>query len=147
LGPNIYLFEDDDSLRALLVELLHDDLHATVSVCHGLAELQEQCAAAPPDLIVADFWGASHLHLADNERSEISSLAAIAPMVLVSARNWALDAQASELGVVALMPKPLDIEGLLGVLRTTLSNPTPTGEQAESPPPHDAMSVFVLGWP
>ncbi len=147
MEPNIYLFEDDDSLRALLVELLHDELDATVSVCHSLAELQQQCAATPPALIVADFWGASNLQLADAERSEISSLAAIAPLVLVSARNWALDAQATELGVVALMPKPLDIEGFLEVLRTALSNATPTGEQAESLPPHDALSVFVLGWP
>ncbi len=92
MEPNIYLFEADDSLSALLVELLHDELDATVSVCHSLAELQQQCAATPPDLIVADFWGASHLQLAD-------------------------------------------------------ANANPTGEQAETLPPHDALSVFVLGWP
>jgi AmiR/NasT family two-component response regulator len=130
-----------------MAELLREELDAQISVCHSLAQLHELCATKPPDLIVADFWGTSHLHLADAERSEISALAAIAPLVLVSARNWAMDAQATELGVVALMPKPLDFEGFLEVLRTALSNAGPQGEQTDKQPPHDAMSVFVLGWP
>jgi DNA-binding NtrC family response regulator len=147
VGPNIYLFEDDESLRALVAELLRDELDAQISECHNLAELHELCASKPPDLIVADFWGTSHLRLADAERSEISMLAAIAPLVLVSARNWAFDTPATELGVVALMAKPLDLDGFVEILRTTLANVGSSSEQAGNLPPHDAMSVFVLGWP
>ncbi len=92
-----------------------------------MAELQEHCARLKPDLIVADFWGTSHLVLDEAERAEISALAAIAPVVLVSARNWALDAQASELGLVALLTKPLDLEGFVVVLRTALAGTPSVG--------------------
>lgn len=61
---------------------------------------------ADADLIVADFWGASHLRLAESERNEINALGALAPTVLVSARNWARDAETADLGVLALSPIP-----------------------------------------
>ena len=117
----IYLLEDDTSLRELLAEVLREDLDARLEVCATMAELQRHCATMTPDLIVADFWGTSHLTLDDAERSEITALAAIAPVVLVSARNWALDAQASDLGLVALLTKPLDIDRLIAVLRAALA--------------------------
>src|SRR3979490_412232 len=91
--PLVYLFEDDDSLRELLVEVLHDEIGAEVEICAGIAAVREQCAVRRPDLIVADFWGSSHLQLDDVERAEINAIAALAPTVLVSARNWALDAE------------------------------------------------------
>jgi len=94
MAPLIYLLEDDGSLRELLAEVLREELGARLEVCATMAELQAHCRATRPDLIVADFWGTSHLTLNDTERSEIAALAAIAPVVLVSARNWALDAQA-----------------------------------------------------
>jgi DNA-binding NtrC family response regulator len=148
--PRIFLFEDNEGLRDLLLELLQEELGAHVDSCGSIAQLREKCAAdGPPDLIVADFWGTSHLRLADSERSEIGSLAAIAPLVLVSARNWALDEQATELGVVALVPKPLDIEGFLTVIRAALAplDAAASEEQPMNLPQHEAMSVFVLGWP
>jgi DNA-binding response OmpR family regulator len=117
----IYLLEDDTSLRELLAEVLREDLDARLEVCATMAELQGHCATMTPDLIVADFWGTSHLTLDDAERSEITALAAIAPVVLVSARNWALDAQASDLGLVALLTKPLDIDRFIAVLRAALA--------------------------
>jgi DNA-binding NtrC family response regulator len=144
VAPHIYLFEDDDSLRELLSELLTDELGAQVEPCSSLADLEARCRAQAPDLIVADFWGTSHLTLSDKERSEISELAAIAPVVLVSARNWALNEQATDLGVVALMPKPLDIDGLLSVLRSVLGS---SDENASKLSPRKSMSLFVLGWP
>ena len=119
--PFIYLLEDDGSLRELLAEVLREELGARLEACATMAELQAHCATGKPDLIVADFWGTSHLTLDDAERSEITALAAIAPVVLVSARNWALDAQASDLGLVALLVKPLDIEMFVGVVRAALA--------------------------
>jgi CheY-like chemotaxis protein len=130
----IYVFEDDTSLRGLLVELLHDELQADVVACTRMPELRQRCLQQRPDLIVADFWGTSHLELDDTERDEIVELAAIAPLVLVSARNWALGAEPDELGVAALLPKPLDIERFAAVVQSTL---------ASGPQPN----VFVLGWP
>jgi DNA-binding NtrC family response regulator len=117
----IYLLEDDSSLRGLLAEVLHEELGAHLEACATMAELQTHCATRKPDLIVADFWGSSHLTLAEAERSEITALAAIAPVVLVSARNWAQDAQASDFGLAALLVKPLDIDRFVGVARAALA--------------------------
>jgi DNA-binding NtrC family response regulator len=144
VAPRIYLFEDDDGLRALLAELLRDELGAEVEPAHSLEDLHARCRVQAPDLIVADFWGTSHLKLADNERSEISELGAVAPLVLVSARNWVLNEPSTDLGVVALMPKPLDIDGLLEVLRSALHI---QDEKAAELPPRESLSLFVLGWP
>ena len=117
----IYLLEDDDSLRALLAEVVREEVEAHLELCSTMTELQALCATRTPDLIVADFWGTSHLTLDDAERSEISALAAIAPVVLVSARNWAQDAQAADFGLLALLPKPVDIDRFVVVLRTSLA--------------------------
>jgi DNA-binding response OmpR family regulator len=121
MAPLVYLLEDDVSLRELLAEVLREEIGAQLEACATMVELQDHCAVRKPDLIVADFWGASHLTLDETERAEISALAAIAPVVLVSARNWALDVQASELGLVALLAKPLDIDIFVAVLRTALA--------------------------
>src|ERR1700687_5764744 len=99
MAPVIYLLEDDLSLRELLAEVLREELDIQLEACATMVELQEHCARRTPDLIVADFWGSSHLTLDETERAEISALAGIAPVVLVSARNWTLDMKASELGL------------------------------------------------
>jgi DNA-binding response OmpR family regulator len=121
----IYLLEDDGSLRELLSEVVREELGARLEACATMAQLQGHCATSKPDLIVADFWGTSHLTLDEAERSEITALAEVAPLVLVSARNWAQDAQPSDLGLVALLTKPLDIDSFLSVLRAALTT-TPT---------------------
>jgi len=121
MAPLIYLLEDDGSLRELLAEVLREELGARLEACATMVELQGHCATRRPALIVADFWGTSHLTLDEGERSEITALTAIAPVVLVSARNWALDAQASDLGLVALLTKPLDIDRFVRVLRAALA--------------------------
>jgi DNA-binding NtrC family response regulator len=146
----IYLFEDDAGLRSLLVELLQDELAAEVVACTSLSELKRRCAEQRPDLIVADFWGTSHLTLDDTERSEITELAATAPLVMVSARNWALDVDANELGVAAMVPKPLEIERFASVVRETLADTTRAvvaEDEVRELPGRETMSVFLLGWP
>jgi DNA-binding response OmpR family regulator len=119
--PTIYLFEDDDGLRNLLIELLHDELQAHVDVVQSMPELLRLCEAEPPDLVVADFWGTSHLTLSDEERAQIVALGATAPTVLVSARQWAQEAAPSDLGLAAMVTKPIDIDVFARVLRHTLS--------------------------
>jgi DNA-binding NtrC family response regulator len=147
MAPYVYLFEDDQSLRELLVEVLREELGAEVAVCESIELVRDQCAVRRPDLIVADFWGSSHLRLADAERSEINALAALAPTVLVSARNWLLGADSEDLGVAGLVTKPLDINRLVNLLRETLGSVQVAAEQAAELPPRESMSVFVLNWP
>lgn len=146
MTPFVYLFEDDDSLRELLTEVLREELGAEVGVCASIALVREQCALRRPDMIVADFWGTSHLRLAEDERSEISALAALAPTVLVSARNWVVDADSADLGVAGLVTKPLDINRLIDLLRETLDANRGI-EDAVELPPRESMSVFILNWP
>ena len=121
MAPLIYVLEDDASLRELLAEVVREEIGAELEACATMSALRAHCATRAPDLIVADFWGTSHLTLDEAERSEISALAAMAPLILVSARNWALGVDATELGVVALLPKPLELDGFVGVLRTALA--------------------------
>lgn len=120
-GPTIHLFEDDAGLRDLLSELLHDELQARIVVATDIGELLRVSAAEPPDLIVADFWGESHLKLADEERAQVEALGQLAPTVLVSARQWAQDAGPNEFGLAALVSKPLDVDAFVTVLRDTLA--------------------------
>ena len=147
----IYLFEDDVNLRSLLVEMLQDELAADVEAFASMSELQRRYQDQRPDLIVADFWGASHLKLDDVERAEIAELAAVAPLVLVSARTWALDADVEELGVAAFVAKPLDAERFAAQVQEALSASTGEldldGEVVEELPGRDTLSVFVLSWP
>jgi DNA-binding NtrC family response regulator len=146
----IYLFEDDASLRSLLVEMLHGELDAAVEACSSVAELRQRCDDQRPDLIIADFWGTSHLRLDDAERAEIAALAAVAPLILVSGRNWAMGAEADDLGVAALVPKPMDIERFASVVVEALAAATQRSledEQAIDLPPREGMSFFVLDWP
>jgi DNA-binding response OmpR family regulator len=158
-GPLIYLFEDDASLQRLLDEVLREELGATVVVCSGLTSIREQSLARVPDLIVADFWGTSQLHLADDERAQISALGQVAPLVLVSARRWAENITPDELGVAALVGKPLELDEFVEVLRQALAagrrgltpgDLTPgevADEQAEQLPPREALSVYFLPAP
>jgi DNA-binding response OmpR family regulator len=121
MSPLIYVLEDDASLRELLAEVMHEELCAEVEACATMSALRALCTARVPDLLVADFWGTSHLTLDEAERAEIRALAATAPLVLVSARNWALGVDAAELGIAALLHKPLELEGFVSALRTALA--------------------------
>jgi DNA-binding NtrC family response regulator len=119
--PRIYLFEDDAGLRSLLIELLQDELQAQVVVVSSIPEVLRLCEDEPPDLVVADFWGESHLTLSDEERTQIVALGSTAPTVLVSARQWAQEHSPAELSLAAMVSKPIDIDAFARVLRHTLS--------------------------
>jgi DNA-binding NtrC family response regulator len=119
--PTIYLFEDDAGLRSLLIELIQDELQAQVIVVPSIPEVLRLCADEPPDLVVADFWGESHLTLSDEERTQIVALGSTAPTVLVSARQWAQEESPAGLGLAAMVSKPIDIDTFARVLRHTLS--------------------------
>ncbi|MDQ6669847.1 MAG: hypothetical protein M3069_03710 [Chloroflexota bacterium] len=127
MAPLIYLLEDDPNLRELLAEVVREELTPELEPCARMSDLQAHCATRRPDLIVADFWGKSHVNLAEAERLEISALAAIAPLVLVSARVWALTANPTELGIAAVLTKPLELERFIDVLRSALAATSAVG--------------------
>ena len=71
----------------------------------------------------------------------------------VSARRWAEDATPDELGVAALVGKPLEIDEFVEVLRQALAGRAGlapdelAAEQAETLPPREALSVYFLPLP
>jgi DNA-binding NtrC family response regulator len=144
-AATIHLFEDDADLRDLLVELLQSELDANVVTCSSLADLLKRSSTGKPDLIVADFWGVSQLTLSDDERDQVMALGQLAPTVLVSARQWALDAGPDELGLAAVVRKPLDVDEFVTQLRQALPSDV-SDEIATDLPGRDALSVVLLPW-
>jgi DNA-binding response OmpR family regulator len=49
-------------------------------------------------------------------RAYLADLASCCPVVLLSAREWARDTRAADLGVAAVVPKPFDLDDVLGAL-------------------------------
>jgi DNA-binding NarL/FixJ family response regulator len=103
----VLLLEDDLPTRQMLTLVL-DDEGIQTRVC-GSPEQAIQAArdlAAP--LLIADFWGTSHHTLLPDERAEIRSLADAVPTIMVTARAWAARSAAADLGLVALVRKPIE---------------------------------------
>jgi hypothetical protein len=62
-------------------------------------------------------------------------LARVVPAVLICARAWAAKTSAGELGLVALLPKPFDLQDLMDIVRTSkrANDHTPTARAVASP--------------
>jgi CheY-like chemotaxis protein len=116
----IMVVEDELAVRDLIVELLHDEGHEVVEVADGRAALQVLERYATPqheiclillDLMLPRMDGISVLrHLAE-QRLYI-------PVVAMSASRAHL-ATAQEVGAEAVMPKPFDLDALLGIVERT----------------------------
>src|SRR3712207_163395 len=107
----ILLLEDDPMIRDLLQSVLSDEGH-DVRAHASRDQLMSAASALPGALAVADFWGTSHQVLSDEERREIMDLARTVPTIIVSGRGWMRTTRAEDLGAVALMVKPFDIDDL-----------------------------------
>ncbi len=128
-------FDDDATLRELLRDVLELE-GCSVVVCSSLMELH-QAAVRGAMLAIVDGWGSGHLTLGDIERQQIINLARLVPTVLMSGRTWAAKVTAGELGLVALLPKPFDLQALLDIVRARqrVDDHTPTGLALAMPSP------------
>ncbi len=120
----ILLLEDDPIVRHLLDAVLTDEGH-DVRPCGSRDQLLAAARDMPVSLAVVDFWGRSHERLADDERAELVQLARTVPTVLVTARAWASVEAAGNLGLVAMVPKPFDVDDLCAVVADALDGMTP----------------------
>jgi DNA-binding response OmpR family regulator len=111
----IAIFDDDATLLWLLCEVLEGEGFAVVA-CTSLLEVH-QAAVRGAALAIVDTWGPGHSVLCEPEREQIRALARLVPTVLVSGRAWTARMSAAELGLVALLPKPFDVEALLDIVR------------------------------
>jgi len=116
----VFVLEDDPGLRAVLVDLLADE-GLDVSTCDSVASLREAVKACPKSIVLADFWGTSHLELSTTERSEIMDLGSQAPTILLSGRVWAESATPDEIEVVSILRKPATLEDVVAQVRRCLA--------------------------
>ena len=131
----IAIFDDDATLRELLRDVLEVE-GCSVVVCSSLMELH-QAAVRGAVLAIVDGWGSGHLTLGYIERQQIIDLARLVPTVLMSGRTWAAKVTVGELGLVALLPKPFDLQALLDIVRARqrVDDHTPTGLALAMPSP------------
>lgn len=119
-GKSILVVEDDNAIRALLVDVLTDEGYVVRAATDGLAALVilEDWS---PQLIILDqlmprMDGAA-FRAAQRTRPAIASI----PILLLSAARD-LSAQATILDVAATMPKPFNLDQLLVVAGELLSD-------------------------
>jgi DNA-binding NtrC family response regulator len=120
-AATILLFEGDADIHALLAETLADEGY-TVRSCRSVAEVQQVANESLVALALVDAWGDNPAILGDDERTTIEELARAVPTVMVTGRAWAQRFNPANLGLVALVPKPFDLDELLALLKQTVED-------------------------
>jgi DNA-binding NtrC family response regulator len=115
----IAIFDDDIVVRELLRDVL-EVAGCTVVLCSSLMELH-QAATCGAVLAIVDSWGSGQVSLGELERQQVIDLARRVPTILMSGRMWASNVTTlDELGLVAILPKPFDLQALLDIVRQSL---------------------------
>jgi DNA-binding NtrC family response regulator len=115
----VFVLEDDPGFRDVLVEFLVGE-NLEVATCDSYTSLLAAVQGTSQAIVVADFWGASHRELSRAERAEIRDLGRRAPTILLSGRAWAGSADADELNLVCVLPKPPSLDDVLEQVRRCL---------------------------
>jgi DNA-binding NtrC family response regulator len=113
---SILLLEDDPQIRDLLTEVLISDGYP-VHTCASVDDLRQVGSAGEFTLAIVDAWGESYNALSEVERREIQDVARTIPTVMVTARRWAQTTVPAELGLLALVGKPFDLDELLALVK------------------------------
>ena len=111
----VLLLEDDPMIRDLLDAILTDEGH-DVRPCGSHDQLLAAARDIPASLALVDFWGNSHQELTAEERQEVVDLARTVPTILVSGRSWMRAVCPDELGLLAFVPKPFDVDALTSLV-------------------------------
>jgi DNA-binding NtrC family response regulator len=109
---SVLLYEDDCLLRGLVTKALRDAGHDVV-ICRSLHEVQRAAAADPTALALVDAWGTTFYRLDEGQRPHIRQFAQRVPTVMMTANIWAHPAKAKELGLLAVVGMPLELEQLV----------------------------------
>jgi DNA-binding response OmpR family regulator len=113
----VLLAEDDPTLATLLTELLVDEGYVVTGVTTADEALREAATGAHDLLLVDTFTAPGHATLPPEDIAFLRALAAHAPVVVMSARQWALHADPAPLGAAAIIPKPFQLQALLDALQ------------------------------
>ena len=130
MNPKVLLFEDDLALREMLQEALHDDGY-TVTVCESLAEIAASAEEDSSTVALVDGWGESYRDLQSGEADEIHHFAARIPTVMLTGRDWARTVSADDLGLVALLKKPIELDELSSALKRLVARLTDRSSAAQ----------------
>jgi len=139
LQTRILVVDDDDAVRALLVEYLGDQGFSVRAVCDGAA-MRAAIEAEPPDLVLLDLRlpGEDGLTLARRLRETVD-----VGIVMVTASGDVIDRVVGlEMGADDYIAKPFDPRELLARVRSVLrrlqarapDNATPTGSPPAAAP-------------
>jgi len=112
MTSTVLLYQNDPSIRDLFWEVLTEAGHPVIT-CDSLAEVHARSRMDPTALALIDAWGPSYGVLAERERQDICAFAAQVPSVMLTARSWAQAVRADELGLLALLQKPIGLDQLL----------------------------------
>ncbi len=111
MAGRILLLENDPSLRDLFRDVLAEHGHG-VQVCSSPIHVRTLADEESGSVAVVDAWGASQQALSEEECREIRELARTVPTIMVTGRTWAETVRAEDLGLVAIVRKPLDVFAL-----------------------------------
>ncbi len=120
----ILVVEDEDTIRQVLELVLGDEGYDVRGVPHGRAAL-EVLRDWPAQLILLDMM----LPIMDGwtflEERRRLNVAGAARVIVVSASRVAQSTEATQFGVDAIVPKPFDLERLLGLVDSSLQGRGP----------------------
>lgn len=91
----------------------------------SFAELLTAAQHNPPDVVVTDYWQDDNHEVSDTGREQLAKLGRLAPVILLTGRDWGPFSTGDDLGVACVLPKPLDIDELLTQVRHIIGRPSP----------------------
>jgi CheY-like chemotaxis protein len=120
--PSVLVVEDDDDIRASLLEFLDDHGYRARGAANGREGLSLLVEGARPCVIILDLmmpvmdgWA---FRAAQRRLPDLSGV----PVVVISAYDG-LDRRVQGLDVAGCLAKPIDLEALLGVVRVHCGTP------------------------
>jgi len=121
MRKTILLADDDASVRTMVGRVLEAEDYNVLFARTG-REAVSQFLSGPPDLVLLD------LNMPDKDGWEawdlMTTLHPMVPVIVITARPHQYD-QAMEMGIDALMEKPLDLPVLLQAIEKLLAEPDP----------------------
>ena len=117
---HVLVLEDDADFRRVLVEFLAGE-GFEVSTCDSYSALRQAVREYGASIVLADFWGTSHLELSPRERDEVRELGSEAPTILLTGRAWIANIKADDLNVVCIVSKPIELDEILKQIRRCLN--------------------------
>jgi DNA-binding response OmpR family regulator len=109
------MFEDDPVLAGVFTEFLVDEGHVVGAALDPVSALR-LAAESHWDVCIADSPTCSNGKLGDEDREIFAALARTAPVIVTTGRAWTNDVDPRDLGVAAILTKPVDFDVLLTTL-------------------------------